>query len=319
MGNPACCGCLSSSEAAPPASQPTVTATAAASSAAATAAKPVAVASASATAVKPALTAATVPTTVPPVPEPAFTKAETTSSRKMASAPPKIYIIYHSIWGINFSYALSSCHALSACWLDNIFLLQHIAGHIRTMAHKVAEGVREAGGDVKIFQVPETLPQEVLEKMHSAPRGDDPTITTEQLTEADAFLWGIPTRYGMMSAQFKSLIDSTGQLWQQGALVGKPVGIFFCTSSQGGGQETTALTAVTQIAHHGMIFVPMGYTTPEVFNMDEIHGGSAYGAGSYTTPAGTRMPTELELAICKHQGSSFTKTAAALKRGRELA
>eukprot|EP00898_Chlorokybus_atmophyticus_P009049 jgi/Chlat1/9145/Chrsp97S08436 len=100
-------------------------------------------------------------------------------------------------------------------------------------------------------------------------------------------LWGIPTRYGMMSAQFKSLIDATGRLWKECSLVGKPVGIFFCTSTQGGGQETTALTAVTQIAHHGMIFVPMGYTTPLLLNMDEIHGGSGYGAGSLTTPDGS--------------------------------
>jgi len=153
--------------------------------------------------------------------------------------------------------------------------------------------------------------------MHALPRDDTiPTITTVQLAGADGIIFGVPTRFGVMPAQMKALFDSTGGLWMEGKLVGKTAGVFFSTATQGGGQETTALTMVTQFTHHGMIFVPIGYTDRSLMNNDELHGGSPYGAGTFAGPAGDRKPTELELGVAKHQGEYFTKVTAALIKGR---
>lgn len=104
-------------------------------------------------------------------------------------------------------------------------------------------------------------------------------ITPEQLEEADAIIFGMPSRFGMACAQMKSFMDSTGALWQKKALVGKPASCFFSTGTQNGGQETVALTWYTQLAHHGMLIVPIGYSCPKLFDMSEIHGSSPYGAG----------------------------------------
>ncbi|CAM9938367.1 unnamed protein product [Laminaria digitata] len=126
----------------------------------------------------------------------------------------------------------------------------------------------------------------------------------------------MPTRFGMAPAQMKGVLDATGSLWQKGSLVGKPGGCFFSTSCQAGGQETTALTFVTQLAHHGMIYVPIGYSSPLLFNNDEVHGGSPHGAGTIAGSDGSRMPSNLEKEIAKHQGSLFANTCKALKVGR---
>ena len=117
------------------------------------------------------------------------------------------------------------------------------------------KGLEEAGIEATLLRVPETLPDDVLAKMHAPPKPDDEEATADKLTEFDGFLFGLPTRYGMAPAQMKAFIDSTGGLWQKGALVGKPAGVFFSTGTQNGGQETTALTFITQLTHHGMIFV----------------------------------------------------------------
>ncbi|KAM3366637.1 hypothetical protein ACQJBY_015804 [Aegilops geniculata] len=141
---------------------------------------------------------------------------------------------------------------------------------------KGAESV--PGVEVTVWRVLETLPEDVLGKMHAAPgREDHPVITARQLAEADGILFGFPTRFGMMAAQMKAFFDSTGGLWQAQSLAGKPADVFFATGTQGGGQETTALTAVTQLTHHGMLFVPVGYTHGAgMFGMDEVKGGSPY-------------------------------------------
>jgi len=171
------------------------------------------------------------------------------------------------------------------------------------------------GVEVTIWRVPETLPQEVLGKMHAAPgREDHPVITARQLAEADGILFGFPTRFGMMAAQMKAFFDTTGGLWQSGALAGKPAGVFFATGTQGGGQETTALTAVTQLTHHGMLFVPVGYTHGAgMFAMDEVKGGSPYGAGTFAGADGSRVPSDAELALAAHQGKYFAGIAKKLK------
>jgi NAD(P)H dehydrogenase (quinone) len=190
-------------------------------------------------------------------------------------------------------------------------------GHVRKLADKIAESINASGGEATLLQVPETLSAEVLQKMYAAPR--DTSIAeanASDLPNYDGILFGIPTRFGMASAQMKAFWDTTGGLWASGALVGKPAGTFFSTSSQGGGQESTALTWVTQLAHHGMIYVPMGFTNKAMFSLDEVHGGSAYGPGTFAGGDGSRQPSELELSVCTSYGAQFCGTVAALKKGR---
>ncbi|CAN6922787.1 unnamed protein product [Brassica oleracea] len=158
-----------------------------------------------------------------------------------------------------------------------------------------------------------TLPEDVLSKMSAPPKRDAPLITPNDLAEADGFVFGFPTRFGMMAAQFKAFLDSTGGLWRTQQLAGKPAGIFYSTGSQGGGQETTALTAITQLVHHGMIFVPIGYTFGAgMFEMEKVKGGSPYGAGTFAGD-GSRQPTELELEQAFHQGKYIAAISKKLK------
>ncbi|VAH70300.1 unnamed protein product [Triticum turgidum subsp. durum] len=123
----------------------------------------------------------------------------------------------------------------------------------------------------------------------------------------------------MTAQQMKAFFDSTGGLWQAQSLSGKPAGVFFATGTQGGGQETTALTAVTQLTHHGMLFVPVGYTHGAgMFAMDEVKGGSPYGAGTFAGADGSRVPSDAELALAAHQGKYFAGTVKKLKNSTVL-
>ncbi|CAL5095663.1 unnamed protein product [Urochloa decumbens] len=189
-------------------------------------------------------------------------------------------------------------------------------GHVAKLAEEIKKGAASVEGvEVKIFQVPETLPEEVLGKMGAPPKTEAPVITPQELAEADGILFGFPTRFGMMAAQMKAFFDATGGLWREQSLAGKPAGIFFSTGTQGGGQETTALTAVTQLTHHGMVFVPVGYTFgAKMFDMESVHGGSPYGAGTFAGD-GSRWPTEVELEHAFHQGKYFAGIAKRLKGG----
>jgi len=190
-------------------------------------------------------------------------------------------------------------------------------GHIEKMAAAVEKGAASTGAEVKVLRIPETLPQEILDKMHAAPKNaNHPVATPDDLKQFDAVIFGIPTRYGSPAAQVKAFFDATGQLWQTGALVGKLASVFFSTSTQGGGQETTALTCFTQFVHHGMIIVPTGYSYPGTMDMKEIHGGSPYGAGTLSEPTGARQPTALELGHAEHQGKLVANYANAFKKGR---
>lgn len=158
-------------------------------------------------------------------------------------------------------------------------------GHIQQLAEAEAEGIKAAGGTVDLFRVPETLPQEVLGKMH-APAKDEkiPEIPSPNtLAEYDGFLLGIPTRYGNFPAQWKAFWDQTGGLWQKQSLYGKFAGVFISTGSLGGGQESTALASMSTLAHHGIIFVPLGYKPAgeQLGNLTEVHGGSPWGAGTF--------------------------------------
>lgn len=206
-----------------------------------------------------------------------------------ASEKPTIYIIYYSMYG-----------------------------HILKLIEAAKKGVEAAGANVKVFQVPETLPEEVLTKMGAPPKADYPVVDRETWVEADGFIFAFPTRYGAMCAQFKSFFDGTGGHWQKGALVGKPAGIITSTGTMQGGQETTVLTSLPNLVHHGMVYVPMGYTIPTLFSLDKIHGGSPYGPTTFAGPDGSRQPSEEELEISTHYGTHFTKTAAALAAGRRL-
>jgi NAD(P)H dehydrogenase (quinone) len=185
-------------------------------------------------------------------------------------------------------------------------------GHIAKMAEAVKAGVESAGGKATIFQVPETLPQEVLTKMYAPAKPDYPVFTLEDFTKFDAFLFGIPTRYGTMPAQWKSFWDSTGGLWQTGALYGKYASIFVSTAGPGGGQETTALNTMSTLVHHGIIHVPLGYahSFAQIANLDEVHGGSPWGAGTFSKSDGSRQPTALELEIANIQGKTFWNTVS---------
>ncbi|KAG7371753.1 TrpR binding protein [Nitzschia inconspicua] len=185
-------------------------------------------------------------------------------------------------------------------------------GHVATLAESVAEGIKAGGADVDIFQVAETLPEEVLGKMGAPPKKDHPVITADKLKEYDGVMFGISGRYGSYSAQIKTFMDSTGSLWQTGAMVGKAAGVFQSTGTQGGGQETIGLTIVPFFAHHGMVFVPLGYAEPKVFSFDEPHGASPYGSGSFAGPDGSRMPSDLEKDICVSHGKHFATIAAKL-------
>jgi len=186
-------------------------------------------------------------------------------------------------------------------------------GHIRTMALEVKKGLEAAGCKVTLLRVAETLPDEVLTKMGAPGIGkDDEVATAASLADYDGLMFGFPTRFGMAPAQIKALMDSTGGLWQKGALIGKPAGVFFSTGTQNGGQETTALTFVTQLAHHGMLFVPMGYSTPLLFDLTEVHGGSPYGAGTIAGADGSRQPSEHEKKVAVHHGEHFGKIVAKL-------
>jgi len=137
-------------------------------------------------------------------------------------------------------------------------ILYTVHGHIRSLAESVKAGVESTGSEVTIYQVPETLPQEVLEKMHAPPKPDYPIITPELLTTFDGFLSGIPTFYGNFPAQWKAFWDRTIKLWARGALAEKYAGVFVTVATQGGGQEETIQNSLSSLVHHGIIYVPWG-------------------------------------------------------------
>ncbi|EFP91865.1 hypothetical protein PGT21_006111 [Puccinia graminis f. sp. tritici] len=179
-------------------------------------------------------------------------------------------------------------------------------GHVDILADSIEEGLKASGVAVSRFQFPETLAPEVLEKMHAPPKKNIPVLTDPTvLKEFDGFLFGFPTRYGRTPAQLSTFFDMTGGLWQTAGLYGKFAGIFTSVASQHGGHETTAFTTIPFFAHHGIIFVPLGYTNPNLTDNSEIMGGSAWGASTVAGGDGSRLPTAKELNIAVGQGKSF--------------
>jgi len=187
-------------------------------------------------------------------------------------------------------------------------------GHIAQLAEAEKKGIESAGGTVDVYQLPETLPEEVLSKMHAPPKDskiktlEDPAV----LAEYDAFLFGIPTRYGNFPAQWKTFWDKTGGQWQTGGFWGKYAGVFISTGTPGGGQESTAIAAMSTLTHHGIIFVPLGYKTTFgiLANVSEVRGGSPWGAGTFSAADGSRQPTPLELELAEKQGHAFYGTVS---------
>ncbi|KIJ63823.1 benzoquinone reductase [Hydnomerulius pinastri MD-312] len=186
-------------------------------------------------------------------------------------------------------------------------IIYSMYGHIAKLAESVKEGITNSGGSATIYQIPETLSGEVLARMHAPPKPDYPVITPAQLPDFDGFIFGIPTRYGNFPAQWKAFWDATGGLWAKGALYGKFAGVFVATGTPGGGQETTVISTLSTLTHHGMIFVPLGYkhTFAQLSNTSEVRGGSPWGAGTYAGADGSRQPTPLELEIANLQGKGY--------------
>ena len=193
-------------------------------------------------------------------------------------------------------------------------------GHIYRMAEAVAEGARGVpGAEVKLYQVAELVPDSVLEssgaKAARAAFAHIPVANPEQLEEADAILFGTPTRFGNMTAQMRNFLDQTGGLWVRGALAGKVGSVFTSTGTQHGGQETTITSFHSTLLHQGMIIVGVPYTEQRLVNMTEITGGSPYGASTLAGPDGSRQPTENELGIARFQGRHVAEIARRLKAG----
>ena len=190
-------------------------------------------------------------------------------------------------------------------------------GHIYKMAEAVAEGAKAvAGAEVEIRRVPETLPPDVLEKMGALEAqkalSHVPVCTVEELAQADAVVFGTPTRFGNMCGQMRQFLDATGSLWAEGALVGKVGSVFASSATQHGGQESTILTFHVTLLHHGFVVVGLPYAFQGQMRIDEITGGSPYGASTIAGGDGSRMPSENELDAARFQGRHVAEIAAKL-------
>ncbi len=190
-------------------------------------------------------------------------------------------------------------------------------GHVFRMAEAVAEGARSvAGAEVQLLQVPETLPQPILEKMGAVQAkkafAHIPTAEPNRLADADAIILGTPTRYGSATAQMQDFLDATGSLWGKGSLIGKVGSAFTSTASQHGGQETTLISLATFFYHQGMVICGVPYSSQELLTLDEMSGGTPYGASTIAGPKGERQPSQNELTIARAQGRHTAAIASKL-------
>ncbi|KIJ63824.1 benzoquinone reductase [Hydnomerulius pinastri MD-312] len=223
-----------------------------------------------------------IPTPDPPAPsEP--TEPASSSSPEVKMSSPRVAIVIYSLYG-----------------------------HIAKLAEAVKGGISNAGGNATIYQIQETLSEDILKLVKAPPRPDYPILLPDDLVNFDAFLFGVPTRYGNFPVQWKAFWDATGPLWSKSALAGKMCGVFVSTGTQGGGQEVTISNTLSTFAHHGLIYVPLGYkyTFPQLSNLTEIHGGSSWGAGTFAGTDGSRQPSALENEIASLQGKGFWEVVA---------
>lgn len=185
-------------------------------------------------------------------------------------------------------------------------------GHIKTLAEAEKAGAEKAGAEVDIFQIAETLPEEVLAKMYAPPKDSSIPVlgSPSELEKYDGILFGIPTRFGNFPAQWKAFWDRTGGQWAAGGFHGKLGGVFISTGTMGGGQESTAIATLSTLTHHGIIYVPLGYAKSfaQLTDLTEIHGGSPWGAGTFAGGDGSRQPSAKELEIATIQGETFAQT-----------
>jgi NAD(P)H dehydrogenase (quinone) len=180
-------------------------------------------------------------------------------------------------------------------------------GHIETMANAVAEGVRSTGAEAVIKRVPELVPEAVAKASHFKLDQAAPIATVDELPS------GSGTRFGVVASQMRNFIDQTGGLWAKGALVGKVGSVFTASATQHGGQESTVLTMIPTLMHHGMVVVGLPYAFQGQLGTDEVKGGSPYGASTITGADGSRMPSAVELDGARFQGAHVAKIAAKLK------
>lgn len=185
-------------------------------------------------------------------------------------------------------------------------------GHVETMAQAVAEGARSQGAQVDIKRVPELVPEEVAKASHFKLDQAAPVAQVAELPDYDAIILGVPTRFGNMPAQMKNFLDQTGGLWAQGKLVGKVGSVFVSTATQHGGQESTILSTHTVLLHHGMVIVGLPYAWAGQSRVDEITGGSPYGATTIAAPDGSRQPSANELEGARWQGRHVAQITAKL-------
>jgi NAD(P)H dehydrogenase (quinone) len=203
-----------------------------------------------------------------------------------------------------------------------LILFYSTYGHVHALAEAAAEGAREIpGATVDIKRVPETLPEEVLQKIGAIQAQKTfahiPEATPEDLESADAILFGTPTRFGNMAAQMRNFLDSTGGLWQKGALVGKVGGVFTSSGTQHGGQESTILSFHITLLHHGMVVAGLPYAFAGQTDNSAIVGGSPYGASTIAGGAGERKPSDTDLAGARFQGKYVALLASALAEKRD--
>lgn len=196
---------------------------------------------------------------------------------------PKILVLYYSSWG-----------------------------HIEQLAEAEAEGARGAGAQVTIKRVPELVPAEVAEKFHYKRDQKALIATVDELADYDAIIFGTPTRFGNMAAQMRNFLDQTGGLWTAGKLINKVGSVFTSSASQHWGQETTITSFHLTLLHQGFVIVGVPPSVKELYVLDQVSGGSPYGASTIAGGDGSRWPTENELIIARAQGAHVAKIAAKL-------
>ncbi len=194
-----------------------------------------------------------------------------------------------------------------------LVLYYSMYGHVEALAGAVAESARMVKDvETVVKRVPEIIPEDKARAIGVKLDQKAPVATTDELTGYDAIIFGTPTRFGNMTAQMRNFLDQTGKLWLDGGLIGKVAGVFTSTATQHGGQETTITSFHTTLLHHGMVIVGVPYSCKEIMNMNEITGGSPYGASTLAGGDGKRMPSANELAIARFQGRHTAEIARRL-------
>lgn len=196
-----------------------------------------------------------------------------------------------------------------------LVLYYSMYGHLETMANAVAEGARSVpGAEVTVKRVPETMSPESAKAAGAKLDQQAPVATPDELANYDAVIFGTPTRFGNMAGQMRIFLDQTGGLWMKGALIGKIGSVFTSTGTQHGGQETTITSFHSTLLHQGMIIAGVPYSCQGIVNMNEITGGSPYGAATLAGADGSRQPSQNELEIARFQGKHVAELAAKLHR-----